>query len=366
MKNYYNTHIFLLITFLSFSCSNGKIDREDVIIIPLVQSLSQSKVGENCGDIVKEYRIIPLETSDSVLLSDGLYIYNIADSQIVLTDYNSVYFFRLTDGRFSHKFNKKGNGPGEYISISDLIYDSDHQKIYIHDFNKRTINVYSQLGTPLSQFRNDSIASMRQNKEGQFIVSYASFEKNRHLIGIYDSNWQHIGSYMENTTDNNVFGLYNISTINLFNGDPYIYMANTLYQISTEGVSPVLILNKGLLGLPDEIASDIRRKNERNKYIWGDYGYLSGNYYFLFFVYNEQSYFDLWDTSSRSLLCRNIVTRPGETGGLPFVLSGKRIYAFPKFVQNNRLYCILPIDQASIIYPQYNEDDNPLILEIVL
>jgi hypothetical protein len=157
-----------------------------------------------------------------------------------------------------------------------------------------------------------------------------------------------------------------INSIQNFNESPHIYTTDTLFQISIEAVLPILTIDKGSLKLPVEIASDIQRKSERQRYIWGEYGYLCGYYYFFYFAYSNQAYYDIWDTSSTSLLCRNIMSSPEDPKGLPFDLGGKLIYAWPKFVQNNRIYCVLDFEQAGIIYPQYDENDNPLILEILL
>ena len=51
---------------LCFSCSNSG----DTVVIPLAKQIDKSAEKEDCGSIVKGYRIIPLETSESTLLSD--------------------------------------------------------------------------------------------------------------------------------------------------------------------------------------------------------------------------------------------------------------------------------------------------------
>ena len=361
-----NTAFILSITILCFSCTGSNIKPKDFIIIPLAQSIQESGSKKEMKNFVKEVRIITLETSDSVLIGDGSFHF-ISDEYIILTDDETVYFFSTLDGHFIHKFNHVGNGPGEYISINSLTYDPLQQKIYIHDLNKRTINVYSPQGKSLAQFVNDSVAYVNSNNEGQFIVSYFPSRKWHYKVGIFDAHWQPVASFIENDIpEHRVINLFEINTVQQFNGESYIYITDTLYQISTKGALPKLVLDKGSLRLNDDVASDIRRENEREKSIWGEYGYWAGDLYFLFFVYNRAAYFDVWNTSSSQLIFRNSITTLEETQGMPIHYEGKLIYVWPKFVCNNCIYCFLEPDQASIIYPNYDENNNPLILEIVL
>ena len=347
------------------SCLKRKNDSQGVITISIDQSINKLTEGINCDNIVKNYRIIPLETSDSVLIGNGS-IRHIYDDYIIITDNNTVYFFALPDGHFIHKFNRAGNGPGEYVYINSIAFDLDHKKIYIHDLNKRSVNIYSPQGESLAQFKNDSIADIAMNKEGQFITSYYPSTKWHYQVGIYDKNWEPVASFMKNDVPPENSNLIQIKTIKQYNGNPYISISDTLFQISTEGVSPRLILDKGSLRLPDEVAWDMRRNNEREKYIAGDYGYWAGDFYVLFFIYNRAVYYDLWSTSSSKLLYRNRITSPEEAMGIPFNLDGKIIYAWPEYVQENSIYCILDPNQALIIDPHYNESNNPLILEITV
>lgn len=361
------TFFFVLsLVSLSVSCSKNNSEGESLIVLPLAQSINVVKSRLDGTNIIKQHRVIPLETSDSVLVGVGR-IHNVTDDHIILTDNNTVYVFAMTDGHLINKFNREGNGPGEYLSIKSLAYNFVDSTIYIYDYNKKNMNVYSSKGKSLAQFNNDSIGDFTIDREGQFIATYRPFQKWHHLIGVYNSEWKAQASFIDNPPlGDRIVNLWPTYSIYEFNGKPYVNLSDTLYRISTEIITPVIVLDKASLTPPEDVLLNIRRKNERNKYIWGDYGYWAGDYYFLYYVYNNAAYYDLWKTSTRDLLYRNIRISQEKKEGIPINLNGKIVYLWPSYVKDNKIYCLLIFDMASAVYPPYNENDNPVILEIEL
>ncbi len=350
---------------LAVSCSGERV--ADQAVIPLGLSIGEVR-GETLGaNVVKSHRIIPLETSDSVLLSERPIISDISERHILMTDQGTVWFFDPVDGSLISKFNRRGNGPGEYLFIFSAAIDPAGEKVYILDNQKRMVNVYTPQGRSLEQFPNDSITFFTIDREGRFIASNRTFDKWRTLVGIYDNDWTPLASHLYNPPlDGRNVRLWPSYPVNIFNGDPHIARADTLFRISTESATPVLVLDKGSLRAPEELTLTVGRDKEKETYIMGDYGYLAGDYYFCSYYYRRTIYYDLWRASTGELIGRNVRTGPEQPEGLAFELDGKRVHAWPRYVKGNKIYCFLILDQAASAWPEYDENDNPLILEIEL
>ena len=91
-------------------------------------------------DLIKNYKLIPLETNDSVIIGkiDKAILYK--DRIYIATLYSTqaVYIFNL-QGKFLHKINNIGRGPEEYLQLSDIFIDQ----------NKQTLNLLSRIDAKL-------------------------------------------------------------------------------------------------------------------------------------------------------------------------------------------------------------------------
>lgn len=353
--------IFFFHVLIFFSCTSDY--SEDVLTIPLAKTLVNSNIQNNFDF---EYRFIELETSDSVLIGDMPIIRCIEHGCILLKSQDYIYFFDLENGSFLSKLDKKGNGPYEYSSISDVIYSEKDKSLYVYDIRRNRIIKYSESLDPLGEVANDSISSIQMNKNNQFIVSYNQYHKGKFLVGIYDENFEHLASFIENSYNGNTnVNLRRINSISIFNGEPYIYIPDTLYHLTSKGAEPVLVIGKGNYKIPIEVESDAGRKDERNKYIWGDYGYLVGDYFFMSFIYNKNIYFDIWETKRNELKARRTIKSYQELVGIPFNINGETIYIWPSFVSYNKIYCLLDFEQTLRLFPDYDTDNNPIVIEIM-
>ncbi|WP_270542346.1 6-bladed beta-propeller [Butyricimonas paravirosa] len=81
-------------------------------------------------DLIKNYKLIPLETRDSVIIGkiDKAILYK---DQIYIATFHrdqAVYIFNL-QGKFLHKINTIGRGPEEYLQLSDIFIDENNQTL---------------------------------------------------------------------------------------------------------------------------------------------------------------------------------------------------------------------------------------------
>lgn len=355
----------LLFSLILFSCSPDKQTTEK-IMLPLSGTLSKTNVALQ-DKINFSYRLIKLETSDSVLI-DYPFIEDIKGDRMFFKSQHGIYSFSLEDGKFISKFAKKGDGPHEYNSIVDMVFSEKDNSMYILDYRKHKIFQYSEQGKPLKEIENNRITSFGINKENQFVAAYDMYNKEEFQTGVYDENFNHLASFIHNSYDDKEsVTLRKLNTIHIFNGNSCIYTSDTLFQVTAEKAEPILAIDKGRYKIPVEIESDASKGAERDKYIWGDYGYLSGNYFFFFFYYNQNSYFDLWDIESRELKTRREVGyQEALPFGIPFEINGEVIYLWPRFASYNKIYCVPDPEQTLKLLPDYDTDDNPVVIEITL
>lgn len=103
-----------------YSCEKKKTQDEKVIHFDLEQEV----LNIHSTSLIKDCKIIPLETNDSVLIGsidkvivdqDKLYVGDFSKT-------HSVYVFDL-QGNFQQKISRQGRGPEEYLSLYDMFID---------------------------------------------------------------------------------------------------------------------------------------------------------------------------------------------------------------------------------------------------
>ena len=67
------------------------------------------------------------------------------DNQIIIRDNNSILFFDNT-GKFQYKVNHQGDGPEEYLRLSDFDICSKNETMHILDTRKKQILQYDMKG----------------------------------------------------------------------------------------------------------------------------------------------------------------------------------------------------------------------------
>ena len=133
--------ITLLLILLLCGCSthpqneNGKFIRIDIE--------NSANNPFNLSNLSKEVSYIKLETNDSCLINSIKAIFYI-DNQIIIRDNNSILFFDNT-GKFQYKVNHQGDGPEEYLRLSDFDICSKNETMHILDTRKKIL-IFGPLG----------------------------------------------------------------------------------------------------------------------------------------------------------------------------------------------------------------------------
>lgn len=178
MKKLYLLPLLLLFT----CCQNNKkstiSDLKDVITI----EMKEYPTIENMLDANKYFDSIKYvfleETEESIvpIISEILF----TDSMIIIPSgkVGTIFFFDL-NGNYLHKINKRGRGPGEYLSMMKVMVDERQKQVMVYDIDTRRMLYYDYKGNHLKtteKFSGGSVITDLINvPDGSFLCYHASY-----------------------------------------------------------------------------------------------------------------------------------------------------------------------------------------------
>jgi hypothetical protein len=123
--------VFLLLLSACFfsSCNNSSSTVSDETLELTTKNATEFQVD----DFFELKKIIPLETTADALIRNIAKVYLDQDHLIFFDNMSHEIFHYDTNGKLINKIANIGEGPGEYRSISDMIYDYQNKVIYILD-----------------------------------------------------------------------------------------------------------------------------------------------------------------------------------------------------------------------------------------
>ena len=250
----------VLFLFCIFASSFSKPQKEYPIIDVFSGIDKYKKVY--CSDFFSSIELIPLETSENCLLDIAPYPTVLLNDSFIL--YNGtnrfIYAFDRT-GKFLNQVGERGQGPDEYIYISELSLNKDNSTIYIIDLRK--VFEYNVNGTfvrsfikpvvdnvPLSicSYIGENLFIGQKNYNGTNECKYYLFNQNGDIVKCFPN---HI---LFNKKDRSVStfdgSLIPVKVDNrLFLKD---YINDTIYAYTDSNLQPAYIFNFGKYAFPKE------------------------------------------------------------------------------------------------------------------
>ncbi len=195
--------MFCKLTSLAFVCSaivliaascqgNQKQNVNMVQGIPTFDFQAEYPVKELAFQDVADVEYIPLETTDSSLISSVQYMF-VSDNEIITHNYQtgSVIIFDRT-GKYKSSFSHKGESEKEYVYALGMTVDFDAKEIYIFDYRglaPSKVKVYSFTGDYLRSLPTvaDSLRFeiMDYDKDNLFAEDVAHTDLAEHLIDAF-------------------------------------------------------------------------------------------------------------------------------------------------------------------------------------
>jgi len=188
MKTNYISHL-VIITVLVISCSSCHRPQGDLPYIDVRKNYPQKEIF--LTDIA-EITYLHINSDDGDYLYSGT-IRAITANTIVIPEPGSssgnILFFDK-DGQPKSRFNRLGNGPGEYRSFQRVLYDEDTDDVFVITYWDTLIRVYSSTG-----IYKRKIVLPRNTRMGNDIISFddsslffydANVENNRFDVNYKD------------------------------------------------------------------------------------------------------------------------------------------------------------------------------------
>lgn len=222
-----------------------------------VRAAMQKESSISLKNDVENIEYIPLETNDSCLISnllslqvskDFLFMYNGKNGQVLQFD---------KKGKFIRRISRRGNGPGEYGMISELVVDNNQKELFVFQYGG-PVMVYSFEGDYL---RSDSTM---EKTSGMYAFPNGKLAlKGMIMTPFQQASWagalRGINGELEVTKN-----LYPISV-----SEDVCYMKDICFSPSTEGVLLFTACNDTVFRISDsgiKPAYVLKRENSQNYY----------------------------------------------------------------------------------------------------
>ena len=345
-----------------YSCQSPSGHENNLIAIKLCDEISVDSKDIDTAN-VQVLSLIPLELTDHSMLGSSCRIVDDSLNRLVMNDRESIYMFDGT-GKFLSNISQRGEGPQQYYNIFDVNIDWATDCIHIFDFpSRRQLTYHIEDGSFVQSVHRVSIDGMKSLGNGNWVVYKTPSDTTFLDLCIYDKHWDLISG--KHTQSINAGKDYQVvKNFYQSNGNIYVYENDTIFNVEKIGtLFPFVSIDKGTLAIPSEILYDIRKKNERNEYIWGESFCFSSMYFFIRYYYNHSVYFDVWNLSKGDLCYRNMVHSSQDKMGFPIQIGDSTIYVWPSFVKDDVFYCIVDEVTTTMLFPEKGEETNPCILK---
>ncbi|MHC1780739.1 MAG: 6-bladed beta-propeller [Bacteroidales bacterium] len=161
---FYSFIIPAALTFALFSCNSvteSSISNSETIDIE--NSIGKAEVVK-LSEVAKSIEYIPLETNDSVLLSEISSLV-FSNDRIYVSDNSKIFVFD-NKGNHIRTLNRKGRGPGEYLTLQSFKVDKITGSIFISD-QLGKVTIYDSL--------HNYVSSVEPKVKSMFFTGFENF-----------------------------------------------------------------------------------------------------------------------------------------------------------------------------------------------
>jgi hypothetical protein len=314
LKQKLNKLSFLFITLLVVACGNkqkakdlseGSKGYQIIDSTILVDPINTTVL--NASEIVDKIEYIQLETKEECIIGRISKIY-ILDQKIFISDSEITYALYCfnNNGAFIFKISRKGNGPGEYIEISDfvvtekeiIIYDGRKQNFLYFDLTGKYIRT-ENVGLYFSSFTTTGDDELFLFSDQQ--VNPSLFTNPQFSGIIINRKFKLQNQFLSFDIESDLFQKTQIISNNLSSGNGSVYVYQTcdeyIYQYKDQNLHRLYQLNFATKHVNHEILEKASLEEIRMEYspvstIWGLESFQVVNDWLVAqYLYNRQAHF---------------------------------------------------------------------------
>ena len=253
-----------IIAIIFNSCTINEASKDKNVEIIKIADLTPLNIS--ISNFTTHMEVVKFETSEECLLGGMITHLKISNDQIFVKDniFNGVYVFDKK-GSYMYKLHQFGQGPGEYLQISDFIIDEQSNTIEILDTRSRKIFIYDLNSfsfikdIPISL----NVASVLAKKDNMYYLGSKGLRNiindkptNSNIIAFNPNTGQYKPLFDKLRPDNEHQAL-DFSNPYTINSQNEIFVSimwqNYLYKIEDEQISPIFLIDAGKHDIPDDI-----------------------------------------------------------------------------------------------------------------
>lgn len=221
--------------------------------------------GIKIQEITSRFTIVPLETKKESLIQYIKKVVLYDNKFFILDNQRPLFAVFSAEGKYLKSIGRKGNGPGEFYYPTDFMIDQKQQQIELYDGPRDRILIYDLQG----EFKKQ----IKVSCHGDYFVR---FDDSTYLIytNMRNKKEQPFKLIRVNETGKILSRelAYTAETIQTV-CSPFVQIANneyifsehlcdTIFQVTSKKISPLININMGKEGLPFEYRLDIMNANK--------------------------------------------------------------------------------------------------------
>lgn len=299
MKNLVTYFLLAIIFFISCNKKeDNSYKKEDDKSANVVDVSYETNNKIKATSFIEDYKIVQLATNNDNLIFQISKVHY-SNKKIYILDIpgNCVFIFN-DDGVLNKKLNKRGNGPGEYIQITDFFVDEDN--LLVLDYTQQAILRYDDElkfinKTNFKLFGSKFICHNKtywnyNEKSGQNPdYQFSSFTEKENSTQYFLSR---------HTTNKDQYNWAGVNVFALNNKNKYLSprFNDTIYSISQNNITPEFIIDFNERKFPNN--EDINNYDifDPNFSLLIKHNYYVSNKYLIFdFILNKERLFCIHD-----------------------------------------------------------------------
>lgn len=213
----------ILIFSLSSCVTDSKMSGGDYPIINV--DVDFESATDNVSLFFDNYKYVTLQSNDSLPLGN-IELFDMRDDKYVIVSRNIIHVYG-NDGTELSCFDKKGNGPGEYIEVQDI--SMGEKGIYVLSWSQKKIILYDLDGKCLETYTLPySYAAICRNNDDNIWLASESDNDSKYEFSLYDT-WRKeiIENYIPFEQNQSTY-----SSIRIFN--PFVFTSDKEILLSKQ------------------------------------------------------------------------------------------------------------------------------------
>ena len=327
---------------------------------------------------IEDLEIVKLDNKDEALVRNSSV--TVSDNYILIHCSQNIPF-KLFDrkGKFLRNIGSVGNGPGEYVYLSSVVYHPKDSTIRVFDNGSHKYIIYSKEGKLFREINLvDSELNYLLHAEGDTYFCSGSFSNGKSEIIVSDTALRVKSSILPfDPTDDYVTRGGIMLTTSVQRCGPKLCLFNHIYSdsvflLTPDGLKPEFILRKGKYAPSLDDVKQFMKWNKNDSFAKGFSIKTFPGYYLVQYSYKDKFFGEIWSKETNQIVSRTVLTRPdmfSSYRGIPYRFpSGTTIKLLPAYINGNKIAFFIPADEAAGEIPgvKISEDDNPIVMILEL